>query len=197
MEGLIVHYDLTVRDSDGSVVQFLYGEDGLDIPKTQFLQSKQFPFIADNHKAIEKTEHLDEILPKMDPEQANGQFRAIKKWQARHQLPLRRKGGFLQFCQKKLAGIKAQIPTGELVNGRDPATLQLVKMWYELNEKSRRKYQKKTAKCPDPSLSIWRPDIHFGSVSETFENGVENFIGEWNTQNELSYSKSELSSQRW
>lgn len=49
LEGLIVHYDLTVRDSDGSVVQFLYGEDGLDIPKTQFLQSKQFPFIAENH----------------------------------------------------------------------------------------------------------------------------------------------------
>lgn len=50
LEGLIVHYDMTVRDSDGSVVQFLYGEDGLDIPKTLFLQPKQFPFIADNHK---------------------------------------------------------------------------------------------------------------------------------------------------
>ncbi|XP_042331247.1 DNA-directed RNA polymerase I subunit RPA1 [Sceloporus undulatus] len=196
LEGLIVNYDLTVRDSDGSIIQFLYGEDGLDIPKTQFLQSKQFPFIADNHKAIEKSEHLDEILPKMDPEQANVQFRAIKKWQAKNQLPLRRKGGFLQFCQKKLAGIRAQIPTGELVNGRDPTTLQLLKMWYEQNEKSRRKYQKKAAKCPDPSLSIWRPDIHFGSVSETFENGVENFIGEWDTQNELSYNKSDLSSQR-
>lgn len=46
----MVHYDLTVRDSDGSVVQFLYGEDGLDVPKTQFLQAKQFPFIADNYK---------------------------------------------------------------------------------------------------------------------------------------------------
>lgn len=48
LEGLVVQYDLTVRDSDGSVVQFLYGEDGLDIPKTQFLQARQFPFIKDN-----------------------------------------------------------------------------------------------------------------------------------------------------
>lgn len=46
----MVQYDLTVRDSDGSVVQFLYGEDGLDIPKTQFLQPKQFPFLASNYE---------------------------------------------------------------------------------------------------------------------------------------------------
>lgn len=50
LEGLVVQYDLTVRDSDGSVVQFLYGEDGLDIPKTQFLQPEQFPFIAENYE---------------------------------------------------------------------------------------------------------------------------------------------------
>lgn len=48
----MVQYDLTVRDSDGSVVQFLYGEDGLDIPKTQFLQPKQFPFLASNYEVV-------------------------------------------------------------------------------------------------------------------------------------------------
>jgi len=39
---------LQVRDSDGSVIQFYYGEDGMDIAKTQFLNEKQFPFLADN-----------------------------------------------------------------------------------------------------------------------------------------------------
>lgn len=53
LEGLVVQYDLTVRDSDGSVVQFLYGEDGLDIPKTPFLQPRQFPFIEDNYEVKE------------------------------------------------------------------------------------------------------------------------------------------------
>uniref|UniRef100_A0A670J6Q3 DNA-directed RNA polymerase subunit n=1 Tax=Podarcis muralis TaxID=64176 RepID=A0A670J6Q3_PODMU len=196
LEGLIVHYDLTVRDSDGSLVQFLYGEDGLDIPKTQFLHSKQFPFITDNHKVIEKSKHLDEVLPKMDPQQANSQFRSIKRWRSKHQQSLRREGGFLLFSQEMLASVKAQIPAGELVNGRDPATLQLLKMWYELSEKKRRKYQKKAAKCPDPSLAVWRPDIHFASVSETFEREVENFLREWDARNNTSYSKSELSSQR-
>jgi DNA-directed RNA polymerase I subunit RPA1 len=33
MESLTVNYDQTVRDSDGSIVQFFYGEDGLDTVK--------------------------------------------------------------------------------------------------------------------------------------------------------------------
>jgi DNA-directed RNA polymerase beta' subunit len=33
MEGLHVEYDTSVRDADGSMIQFLYGEDGLDTTK--------------------------------------------------------------------------------------------------------------------------------------------------------------------
>ena len=39
-----------IRDSDGSVIQFLYGEDGLDISKTRFLSEKQFPFLINNYE---------------------------------------------------------------------------------------------------------------------------------------------------
>lgn len=37
LESLRVHYDFTVRDSDGSIVQFRYGEDGVDVTKTSHL----------------------------------------------------------------------------------------------------------------------------------------------------------------
>lgn len=37
LECLKVSYDYTVRDADGSVVQFMYGEDGVDVLKTSFL----------------------------------------------------------------------------------------------------------------------------------------------------------------
>ncbi|XP_054247488.1 DNA-directed RNA polymerase I subunit RPA1 [Indicator indicator] len=196
LEGLVVQYDLTVRDSDGSVVQFLYGEDGLDIPKTQFLQPEQFPFIADNYEVIQKTNHLDEALARMEPHQANQQFKAIKKWQARHQNSVQRQGGFLTFSQKKLASVKAQIPGGEIRNGRDPATLQLLKMWYELDEKKRSKYLKKAAKCPDPSLGVWRPDTHFASVSETFEKGVADYVSKWESESRRSCVHPALPSDR-
>lgn len=58
LEGLNVHYDMTVRDSDNSVVQFLYGEDGMDISKAQFLKTKQFPFLAENSNTIVPNEDL-------------------------------------------------------------------------------------------------------------------------------------------
>jgi DNA-directed RNA polymerase I subunit RPA1 len=41
MECLSVQYDLTVRDADSSIVQFLYGEDGLDILKSSYLKMPQ------------------------------------------------------------------------------------------------------------------------------------------------------------
>lgn len=46
MEGLRVEYDTSVRDSDGSIIQFLYGEDGLDVTKQTYLTD--FRFILQN-----------------------------------------------------------------------------------------------------------------------------------------------------
>ncbi|KAL2755848.1 hypothetical protein ACRALDRAFT_1050875 [Sodiomyces alcalophilus JCM 7366] len=46
MEGLRVSYDSTVRDADGSLVQFLYGEDGLDVSKQKYLTD--FSFVLRN-----------------------------------------------------------------------------------------------------------------------------------------------------
>lgn len=49
MEGLAVNYDSTVRDSDGTLVQFLYGEDGIDIPKQKYLTD--FGFVLRNYES--------------------------------------------------------------------------------------------------------------------------------------------------
>lgn len=61
MEGLSVNYDGTVRDSDKSIVQFSYGEDGMDILKSQFLKSSQMQFLADNKNAILDENTLDAL----------------------------------------------------------------------------------------------------------------------------------------
>jgi DNA-directed RNA polymerase beta' subunit len=50
MEGLHVEYDTSVRDSDGTMVQFLYGEDGLDTTKTKYLND--FKFQAQNFLSL-------------------------------------------------------------------------------------------------------------------------------------------------
>ena len=50
LESLVVEYDYTVRDSDGSVVQFAYGEDALDVTRTAYLN--RFKFWASNFDAL-------------------------------------------------------------------------------------------------------------------------------------------------
>ncbi|KAJ1259889.1 hypothetical protein BS78_10G190500 [Paspalum vaginatum] len=50
LESLKVSYDHTVRDVDGSIVQFCYGEDGVDVLKSSFLN--KFKELADNRQAV-------------------------------------------------------------------------------------------------------------------------------------------------
>ncbi|CAJ0833207.1 2484_t:CDS:10 [Entrophospora sp. SA101] len=64
LESLCVHYDHTVRDGDGSVIQFHYGEDSLDVTKQKHLY--EFKFNAQNYKSLienfnilQASEHLD------------------------------------------------------------------------------------------------------------------------------------------
>lgn len=47
LESLVVSYDLTVRDNDGSIVQFTYGDDGIDVMQNRFLD--KFKFLERNH----------------------------------------------------------------------------------------------------------------------------------------------------
>ncbi|CAH9125930.1 unnamed protein product [Cuscuta epithymum] len=47
LESLTVCYDYTVRDADGSIIQFYYGEDAVDVHRTSFLK---------NLKALQKNE---------------------------------------------------------------------------------------------------------------------------------------------
>src|SRR5271155_2472687 len=61
LEGMTVHYDNTVRDSDGSLIQFLYGEDGLDVVKQKHLLD--FDFSAQNWRSL-----ISKYAPKHAPE---------------------------------------------------------------------------------------------------------------------------------
>ena len=50
LESLIVNYDMTVRDNDGSVVQFVYGDDGIDVLNTKYLD--KFEFLEQNFNSL-------------------------------------------------------------------------------------------------------------------------------------------------
>lgn len=63
MEGLKVQYDSSIRDDDGSMVQFLYGEDGLDVTKQKHLTD--FKFLAENYLSVVAQLNMREEFAKL------------------------------------------------------------------------------------------------------------------------------------
>ena len=78
MEGLRVEYDTSVRDSDGGMVQFLYGEDGLDVTKQKHLTD--FKFLAQNYMSLAAQLNVrDEYAKIMNDEASSWQKSAMRK----------------------------------------------------------------------------------------------------------------------
>jgi DNA-directed RNA polymerase beta' subunit len=69
MEGLRVEYDTSVRDSDGSMVQFLYGEDGLDVTKQKYLND--FKFQAQNFMSLAQSLNTQEAFAQVFSQEAS------------------------------------------------------------------------------------------------------------------------------
>lgn len=77
MEGLKSEYDNSVRDSDGSMVQFLYGEDGLDVTKQKHLTD--FKFLAENYLSLVAQLNIKEEFSKL-PDKGAGEYqKAVMK----------------------------------------------------------------------------------------------------------------------
>ena len=56
MEGLMVAYDGTIRNSNNQMIQLRYGEDGMDGGAVEF---QNMPSIKPNNSAFEKKFHFD------------------------------------------------------------------------------------------------------------------------------------------
>ena len=76
LESLRVHYDGTVRDVDGTVIQFLYGEDGIDVGRSMALM--RFPLMARNVAALMAKWAPAEALARLDT-------RSAPRWQRRRE----------------------------------------------------------------------------------------------------------------
>ncbi|VEN36411.1 unnamed protein product, partial [Callosobruchus maculatus] len=158
---------MTVRNSDKSVIQFLYGEDGLDISKAQFLNKKQLQFLSENVKTLTQDELLQQL--KKDPDQAFVEAHAekVKEWKNSFGNPLekKRKSPFSYFA--------------EYVKGRAGDTVlsrgQIERLWREADDEVKESFMKPCVPCPDPVASTYQPDAHFGAINERIDQLLEEF----------------------
>ncbi|KAI2811349.1 DNA-directed RNA polymerase I subunit RPA1 [Blomia tropicalis] len=182
LEGLVVNYDLTVRDSEGSVVQWMYGEDGLDVIRSQSLKKSFFPIILNNCKALKPTKsELSRLkasrevgIPKMMSSVRNSLERVKKNGNQGRTSP------FFQFAQEFYENkINDQrIKCEEEVSYRfEPISKdQLVEVWQELDPKKQKSYRQHVPKAKDPVISRYRPDLNFGAISETLDSVIRNYV---------------------
>ncbi|EIW73557.1 hypothetical protein TREMEDRAFT_26611 [Tremella mesenterica DSM 1558] len=107
LEGVKVHYDHTVRDSDSSVLQFLYGEDSLDVTKAQHLG--KFDFAARNHESLLNRSRPRDVLPVVIQDEAVDKMKKALKKPHKHEPalslfpPSRYLGSMSETYARKLA----------------------------------------------------------------------------------------------
>nr|GME16008.1 DNA-directed RNA polymerase I subunit 1 [Ipomoea batatas] len=78
LESLKVCYDYTVRDADGSIIQFYYGEDGIDVHRTSFL--KNFKALQKNEETIRQKFHPARQFNSYIEKLPNGLEERVKKF---------------------------------------------------------------------------------------------------------------------
>lgn len=111
LEGLTVSYDGTVRDSDNTVVQFMYGEDGMDILKSQFLKLKQLPFLNENKEAIFDENLLEQLRnsPEID-EKMQKIMKKIRVYKKKHGTTIKRAHIASRLVKKCPPTVNSQFP---------------------------------------------------------------------------------------
>ncbi|CAH1774106.1 unnamed protein product [Owenia fusiformis] len=178
LEGLVVGYDMVVRDSDGSVVQFQYGEDSLDVCKTQFLKEKQFAFMMSNKAILMDQQQLAAVKNKLDTKTADKMFKEIQAWKEKHQNTKScRKSAFLNYAKKKWSSVIVDHSTSVLTPaGRCQATEKLIKDWRDISVEKRKKKWEKNQTCPLPVTSKLPPQMYFGAVSQNLNDTVQSYV---------------------
>ncbi|KAH3766657.1 RNA polymerase I, largest subunit [Pelomyxa schiedti] len=95
MEALRVHYDYSVRDCDGSIVQFNYGEDAIDVLKSGFLY--KYKFLAQNYDALVHNLNVTAL-------RTNFSTAEMKKLTEEHELAAKDKANHLPILASHFAG---------------------------------------------------------------------------------------------
>ncbi|RWS26622.1 DNA-directed RNA polymerase I subunit RPA1-like protein [Leptotrombidium deliense] len=179
LEGLVVNYDLTVRDSDGSVIQFFYGEDGLDICKSQLLKKDGFPLLCSNYDTLKATDDEMKRLMRQTNEKGITKLNdRIRKWiesNGEDRLHKRHGSAFQEYFEIMLKECKAECEQKGIDFSMDHCK-KIIATWFELSDRSRKKVNKYWLPCPGPMASSFRPDCNYGVISEAVESLIKKYM---------------------
>ncbi|CAB0034651.1 unnamed protein product [Trichogramma brassicae] len=185
MEGLTIHYDGTVRDSDGTLVQVAYGEDGLDILKSRFLVDGQMDFLVKNRRAVVEDELLERLKSKSDVAKFSKQARKMRKFEKNHGDLLQRNriNPFTLFSKTQEPKGKDQFKSlkKSQIPGRTRGASLLLEKWLNSDDATKNTYKAQIYKSPQPFIGKYRQDLHFGVLNERQEKLIDNYMKQKST----------------
>ena len=197
LEGLVVNYDMTVRESDGSVIQFQYGEDSLDVTKSQFLKPGKLDYLAENIDSAYRAEDVARALEHTDQKAVDKAKKKLKKWKKSNLRKAgKRRSGFLEFCNKfgdgvagvdgydcKLVGEGGE--DGGCRVSRSNASLALLDTYMRARGESEdlAKLERDAAPCPAPMVTHLPQTSHLGSLTERVDSLIEDYLSSRDTSN--------------
>uniref|UniRef100_A0A1I8EX00 DNA-directed RNA polymerase subunit n=1 Tax=Wuchereria bancrofti TaxID=6293 RepID=A0A1I8EX00_WUCBA len=164
LEGLVAQYDSTVRDHDGSVIQFRYGEDGMDVCKSTFMNSKQFDFLADNMQVLRsRVLPIDYNEDDWDLKKCEKAYKKIKKWRRKYDIHKSKvyTSGYVEFSKEYRGTPKEKVQ----------------KMWFELTDEERYEYHSKAGKaCPAAVDEKMNPNRSLGALPQKLLDDIDDYI---------------------
>ncbi|KAI4482207.1 hypothetical protein M0804_008758 [Polistes exclamans] len=199
LEGLVVNYDSTVRDSDGSLIQIYYGEDGLDVPASTFLKKNQMDFLVDNKNVIVDPNLVRNLKQDSNYEYTLKSVKKIKKWSKKHgnSLNTKRRNEFSIFSGENYNPNSSKSKRIDGNSGRSKGTLSLLRKWIRMDEETKKSYKKQCVRCPDPLISKFRQDTEFGVLSERLESLMDEYMSNKSSGSNGKIEKNELRDLLW
>ena len=199
LEGLVVNYDMTVRESDGSVIQFQYGEDSLDVTKSQFLKPGKLDYLAENIDSAYRAEDVARALEHTDQKAVEKAKKKLKKWKKSNSRKAgKRRSGFLEFCNKFGDGVAEAegyscraIGEGSEDGGcrvsRSNASRALLDTYLKARGESEdlAKLARDAAPCPAPMVTHLPQTSHLGSLTERVDSLIEDYLGSRDTSEKI------------
>ena len=187
LEGLVVGYDGTVRESDGSVVQFKYGEDSLDVCKLQYLKAGKLQYLADNMDSAYNKEGVQRAKEATNHKGLKKARKRLKNWKTKHENETGRRGPFLEFCKMyggsfshEAGTLKQKLGKGDsdIEVSRTKASMALLEVYRKIQGDSdaMKPILANSAACPVPVADALNPSRHFGSLTEKVDQMIEDYI---------------------
>ena len=171
LEGICISYDHTVRDSDGSIVQFLYGCDGVDITKANFLTPSGLQHLKTNSYIMSTNikSSGESQINCSDATALLSDIASIVHFRRKYASP------FNMYEQKMRNKDKYK----NLSNKTNPnsfrseQTLAITKSWYGLKTSRKEIWERKAGRLkPLPVLSTYPPHKFLGSISERLQTDM-------------------------